>query len=78
MSEDTVKKALENTLLDLQELMSRDIEKDRKAQFRLRTRLIKALYWLDRYMSEQYFRAKAEESQKKEDSKGKKRKRRGE
>jgi len=78
MSESATKDRLIGALQDLQDLISEEVEKDRKTQMRLRTTLIRALYWLDRYITEEYFRSRSEEKEKKESGKTLRRKRRGE
>jgi hypothetical protein len=45
----------------LMDAIDETIETDRAKQMRVRSYLIKALYWLDRYMSERYFEEKANE-----------------
>jgi len=77
MSENTVKERLKGTLHDLEDVInSWDLDSGRTLM-RLRSLLIRSLYWTDRWMTEKYFRDRAEEGQKREDRKGKKRKKGG-
>jgi len=60
MSEETVKERLIRTLHDLEDHINDKVESDRREQMRLRSLLIRALYWLDRWMTEQYFRERSD------------------
>jgi len=44
----------------LMDTVDETIETDRKKQVRVKSLLIRATYWLDRYMSERYFEEKAQ------------------
>jgi hypothetical protein len=62
MSNRTTEERLSYTINQLLDSIDETILEDKKKQLRVRSYLIKALYWLDRYMSEQYFRENKEES----------------
>jgi hypothetical protein len=64
MSGRTTEERLAYALNQLNDELVPEILYDRKKVFRLRSILIRALYWLDRYMSEKYFEEKAQEKDK--------------
>jgi len=65
MSEDVVRERFIRALKDVEEAINEDLEGNIKAQMRMRGLLIKALYWCDRYITEQYFKGKSESKSKK-------------
>jgi len=65
MSEDVTRERFIRALKDIEEGIKEELETDIRAQMRMRGLLIRALYWCDRYISEQYFREKSQEKSKK-------------
>ena len=61
-SDRTTEERLSYALNQLSDSIDETILTDKKKQLRVRSYLIRALYWLDRYMSEQYF-SQSKESQ---------------